>query len=87
MALAEGDGDGVGDSLGDGLGGGESLGFAVGVASTEGVGVASLGVVSDPMIEVRTGPITEATGPLATVITPASTTTSSTRSHGEPFAG
>ena len=89
MALAEGDGDGVGDgdSLGEGLGVGDSVGLAVGVASTEGVGVASLGVVSEPTIEVRIGPTTPATGPLATVMTPASTTTRSTRSHGEPFDG
>jgi hypothetical protein len=73
--------------LGDSLGAGESLGLAIGVASTEGLGVASLGVVIEPMMEVRIGPKKPATGPLATVITPASTTTRSTRSHGEPFDG
>ena len=48
-----GDGDGLGDADGEGLGVGDSLGLAVGVASTEGVGVASLGVVSVPIMEVR----------------------------------
>jgi len=82
-----GDGDGLGDAEGEGLGVGDSVGLAVGVASTEGVGVASLGVVSVPIMEVRAGPTAPATGPLATVITAASTTTRSTRSHGEPFDG
>ena len=82
-----GDGDGLGDADGEGLGVGDSLGLAVGVASTEGVGVASLGVVSVPIMEVRIGPTTLATGPLATVMMPASTTTRSIRSHGEPFDG
>ena len=92
-ALAEGAGvgDGLIDSLGDGVGDAdgdvEVLGLAVGVTSTEGVGVASLGEVSAPTIEDTKGPTAEATGPLARVMMPASTTTRSTRSHGDPFDG
>jgi hypothetical protein len=87
--LPDGDGLGEGDVLGltEGLGVGDSVGLDVGVASIEGVGVASPGVVSDPMMEVTIGPTAPATGPLATVMTAASTTTNSTRSHGEPFDG
>jgi len=80
-------GDGLGEELGDGLGDGKSLGLAIGVDSIEGVGVASLGAVSVPMIEFRIGPTAPATGPLATEMTPASTTTSSMRSHGDLFDG
>jgi hypothetical protein len=85
--LPDGLGEGLGDSVGEGVGVGESLGLEVGDASTEGVGVASPGVVSAPTIEVTIGPTTLATGPLATVMMPASTTTRSMRSHGEPFEG
>jgi hypothetical protein len=87
--LPDGDGLGEGDALAltEGLGVGDSVGLDVGVASIEGVGVASPGVVSAPIMEVTIGPTAPATGPLATVITAASTTTRSTRSHGEPFDG
>jgi hypothetical protein len=87
--LPDGDGLGEGDALGltEGLGVGDSVGLDVGVTSVEGVGVASPGAVSEPIREVTIGPTAPATGPLATVMMPASTTTRSTRSHGELFDG
>lgn len=66
---------------------GDSVGLGVVVGAMEGVGVASPGVVSEPTIEVTIGPTTPATGPLATVMMPASATTRSARSHGELFDG